>query len=366
VGLSRLIAAESGAGGGYPETRATSPIEVKERSPFWLPGDWDSFCAQSGCLRAAASRSVLVTAVRSIGKNKVRCFEIFGGALGSPKKIAQATVVTQRDRCWFLHRLVLAPAFAGMWIDVMRSLLLHIGPGLYGYPKLIDDGPCREEDMRGLSEVTIESVHPIVVQSVYFRNWETWDDYFNSLQTNAKRNYKRAIKEIEGLNIVTRRGLRALTELPFLAKCVGNVYRSKGVTHSVPRIAAGFLVKAMLFGDRQFIRVVRSGTRRLAAISGVEFGDRLFYLNGGRGVNQAGAQWYLTIEALRDFRRTHPDGVFVMGHVDYALHDAAINGGLLRFRAACQVTDAPTSVIKFAFSPAANSARRSSGDIRHS
>ena len=240
-----------------------------------------------------------------------------------------------------------------MWPAAMQSLLIKIGPDRYGYPRVIHDEPCRADEIRNLSGAAIESVRPVVVQSVDFKNWKTWEDYFGSLNTNAKRNYKRAIKEIDRLNIVTKRGLSALTELACLAKCMQNVNECKGLTHSVLRFAAGFVVKAALLGDRQFVSVVRSGTKRLAAISGVEFGDSLFYLEGGRSVDQPGAQWYLVIEALKEFRRRRPDGVFVMGYVDYALHDEAVGGGLLRFRAACQVTNVATSIVKFDFDPAA-------------
>ena len=190
------------------------------------------------------------------------------------------------------------------------------------------------------------------MQSIYFKNWNSWDDYYQSLNTNSKRNYKRAIEEIDGLNIVTKRGLAALTELLFLAKCRQNINVSKGLAHSVLRFAVGFAAKSALLGDRQFVSVVRSGAMRLAAISGIEFGERLIYLEGGRSVDRRGAQWYLIIETMKEFRQRHPAGVFEMGYVDYALHDEAIGDGLLRFRAACRVTDVDTSVVTFEFNPA--------------
>jgi hypothetical protein len=113
-------------------------------------------------------------------------------------------------------------------------------------------------------------------------------------------------------------------------------------------------LRTALNGDRHFVSVVRSGRKRLAAIGGVEFGSRLDFIDGGAAIQQPGAQWYLMIEALKEFHRKQPEGVFGMGFVDvdYAL-DEKIEDGLLRFRKACQVTDSPTSVVEFRFQPTA-------------
>jgi hypothetical protein len=58
------------------------------------------------------------------------------------------------------------------------------------------------------------------------------------------------------------------------------------------------------------------------------------------------------IEALKEFSRRHPDGIFVMGTVgDCAASDRAALGGLLRSRAACQVTNVQTAVVSLRFDP---------------
>ena len=85
----------------------------------------------------------------------------------------------------------------------MQSLLFHIGAGLYGYSRVVADEVSRADEIRGLGGVTIESVRPLVVQSVNFKDWKTWDNYYRGISANAKRNYKRAVKEIDQLNIVT-------------------------------------------------------------------------------------------------------------------------------------------------------------------
>jgi hypothetical protein len=191
----------------------------------------------------------------------------------------------------------------------------------------------------------------LVFQEVHFRNWKTWDEYYRNISTNSKRNYKRAVNNIEDLNIVNNHGLAAVTELWFLTKSKRTTSISKSLNFNLLDFVARFIVRSVLFGDRQFVSVVRSGRTRLVAISGIEFGSRLFYLDGGTCVERRGANWYLMIEALKEFRRRCPEGIFMMGAIDhpYPTHKEA--QGVVRFRLACRVTNLHGCVVKFLYRP---------------
>jgi hypothetical protein len=56
----------------------------------------------------------------------------------------------------------------------------------------------------------------------------------------------------------------------------------------------------------------------------------------------------------RSYERS-PFGKFVMGNVDYALHEEKLGGGLLGSRTACRATGQPTRIISFRYGCAAAS-----------
>ena len=99
-----------------------------------------------------------------------------------------------------------------------------------------------------------------------------------------------------------------------------------------------------------FTAVVSGKNRALGAIFGVEFGTHVYYDSGGSRPDNGGAAWFLTLAILRrTYERNPRTAKFIMGYVDYAMHEEKIGGGLLRFRRSCRVSDYPTSVVRFSY-----------------
>ena len=327
-------------------------LSVRELSPFSLPPDWEAFSARCGCTHAYVPNMIVARAIIGRVKGRMRCFEIFADQRGDQKKVAQAAIVTKFGRHTFLERLPIAPEFANLWLDCMGLLLGRLGAGDYAYGAKVSDEPDRSGEIVGLAGVGIKDCEPFFIQSVYFKNWDSWESYYRGVSTNAKRNHKRAARTIDQLNIVTRRGPASIVDFWFLFQCYRNVAVTKNLRLPLSGFVLGFFLRAAILGDRHFVSVVRSGSTRLSAISGVEFGSKLSYIHGGRGDDdQRGAAWYLMIESLREFSRRHPDGVYLFGTSDVAARDQARSDGLLRSRMACQATDVRTSIFTFRFDP---------------
>jgi Ser-tRNA(Ala) deacylase AlaX len=339
------------------DKRKVAPVvTVRELSPFRLPEDWEGFAEKGGCSFTALRGYIATTAIMFPQSGRVRCFEVFIDNGGDRKtKLAQATVMTRRKEYKFLHRIAISSGFEELWSEAMLAILSHIGPGKFRYTWRISDEKSRSAAIGKLPSVTIESVRSLFNQSVYFSNWRSWDDYYEAISMIAKKESSRASKKIEGLNIVTKRGLAALTEVSFLAKCKVKTRAAKRVSFKVPfpglRFALVFALQSLLIGDRQVVSVVRSGERRLAVLSGIEFGQYLFYIDGGRLDDWYGAQWYLIIETFKEFFSRRPNGVVEMGHFEPAGHVEEIGDGLLKSRRSLRVTDAPTSIVVFGYDP---------------
>ena len=125
-------------------------------------------------------------------------------ATGS-QKLAWATVMNRRKEYKFLHRIAIAPGFEEFWSEAMLAFLSHIGPGKFRYTWRISDEKSRSGAIAKLPGVTIESVRPLFNQSVYFSNWRSWDEYYETISVIAKKESSRASKKIAWLNIVTKR-----------------------------------------------------------------------------------------------------------------------------------------------------------------
>ena len=350
-----------GGGGTIIETLADKrklplALAVRELSPFRLPKDWEVFAEKGGCSFTALRGYIATAAIMFPRSGRVRCFEVFINNGSDWKlKLAQATVMNRREEYQFLHRIAIAPGFEEFWSEAMLAFLSHIGPGKFRYTWRISDEKSRSGEIGKLPGVTIESVRPLFNQSIYFSNWRSWDEYYESISVIAKKESSRASKKIEELNIVTKRGLAALTELSFLAKCKARTRRAKRVSFRVPlpglRFTLEFALQSLLIGDRQVVSVVRSGERRLAVMSGIEFGQYLFYIDGGRLDDWYGAQWYLILETFKEFFSRRPDGVVEIGHFYPAEDVEEIGDGLLKSRRSLRVTDAPTSIVVFGYDP---------------
>jgi hypothetical protein len=98
------------------------------------------------------------------------------------------------------------------------------------------------------------------------------------------------------------------------------------------------------------VAIAYDGATALAGFSGMEFGPNTYYIDGGSLACNKGAAWLIQMVMLkRAWERSSGRGKFIMGYVDYATHDDAIGGGLIRSRKAVKADDYPTSIVTFTF-----------------
>ena len=312
------------------------------------PDTWDDFAQ-----RCAASYECNHTYLRAWAvKNRFRLrrFEIFMQEVGQLQKIGQCAVGVGGAISVFLGELQLLPLYSSLWTSAMTALLGHLGPGHYSYGSSQSIEKSREEDLKQISAVTIESVRPLVVHAVDFSRWPTWDDYWRAISSNSRRNARRAELLIPDLSIAIRQGHQAALDIPTLLSLRAAMYRRKGLAFGPWRAGLSGLSMILTCPQYVFTAVVSGQNRALGAIFGVEFGPHVYYDSGGSRPDNGGAAWYLTLAMLRrTFERNPRTAKFIMGYVDYATHDENIGGGLLRFRQSCRVSAYPTSAVRFAY-----------------
>jgi len=315
------------------------------------PDAWDDFA--QGC---AASYECAHTYLRTYARKnrlRLRLFEIFVQEDGPPQKIGQCAVGVGRVTSVFIGELQLLEQYSRFWTLAMTELLGHLGPGHYSYGSVQSIEKSREEELKQISAVTIESVRPLEVHAVDFSRWPTWDDYWHAISTNGRRNARHAELFIPDLSIAIHQGRRAAYDIPTLLRLRAAMYRRKGLALGAWRaLRAGLGGLSMILTCPQYVftAVVSGQHRALGAIFGIEFGPHVYYANGGSQPDNGGAAWYLTLSILRrTYERNPRTAKFIMGYVDYATHDEKISGGLLRYRRSCRVSAYPTSAVRFAY-----------------
>jgi hypothetical protein len=309
---------------------------------------WDDFAQQ-----CAASYQCAHTYLRAWSRKnhfRLRLFEIFVQEDGRPQKIGQCAVGVGGAISVFLGELQLLSRYSSFWTRAMTALLGHLGPGHYAYGSTQSIEKSREEDLKQISAVTIESVRPLEVHAVDFSRWSTWDDYWRAISSNGRRNARRAELLIPDLSIAIRQGYQTALDIPRLQSLRAAVYRRKGLAFGPWRAGLSGLGMILSCPQHVFTAVASGQNRALAAIFGVEFGPHIYYDSGGSQPDNGGAAWHLTLAMLRRTYERNPRAAkFIMGYVDYATHDEKIGGGLLRFRRSCRVTAYPTSVVRFSY-----------------
>ena len=312
------------------------------------PETWDDFAQRCVTSFECAHAYLRMWALKK--RFRLRLFEIFMQEDGPPQKIGQCAVGVGGTISVFVGELQLLPMYSGFWTRAMTALLGYLGPGHYAYGSTESMEKSREEELKQISTVTIESVRPVVVQAVDFSRWPTWDDYWRAISSNGRRNARRAELLFPDLSIAIHQGRRAALDIPTLLSLRAAVYRRKGLAFAPWRAGLSGLVMILMCPQHVFTAVVSGHNRALGAIFGIEFGPHVYYDSGGSQPGNDGAAWSLTLAMLRrTYERNPRTAKFIMGYVDYALHDEEIGGGLLRFRRSCRVSDYPTSVVRFAY-----------------
>jgi hypothetical protein len=312
--------------------------------------EWDDFAKRCNASFQCSHSYLRTWALKNRFRYDLCLFELNAQESGPAQKIAQCAIGIGAASRIFVGELQLLSGHSISWTGAMAALLDHLGPGHYQYGSTYSLDKAHEDDLQQINAVRVERVRPLVVKAVDFSRWPTWNDYWQAISSNSRRNARRAEALFPDLSVAIHHGFKATLDLPVLLRLRAAMYRRKGLAFEPWR--AGLSDLGMILGCPQyaFTAVASGRNRALAAISAVEFGPNLYYANGASRPDNGGAAWYLMLAMLRRTCERYPGAArFIMGYVDYATHDELISGGLLRFRRSCRVSAYPTSVVDFSY-----------------
>jgi hypothetical protein len=323
--------------------------------------DWDRFAIRCGAGFQSQSRRLLMLGlIRWLAwRGRLRCFEIFDGE----QKIGQTAVVTSPQGHFFVDRLMILREFEHLWSAAFQSVLEGIGSGRYSYGSQWSTEPAREVLVAQLEGVRLGQVRPIVVQYVDFSQFANWDAYYSAISTNSKRNGNMAKKLFPDIRVNIRDGVAAFPALRRHIALRGRILESKSINFDALTAALSSYAGVLAFGKNLRIANACAEGRVLASMRVIDIGDASYYLDGGREVGQNGASWLLMINKLQMAYNRNPKGKFVMGYIDYTIHDEDIGGGLIRSRRSCKVVDLESSIFSFDYQSGADRVRPSASSL---
>jgi CelD/BcsL family acetyltransferase involved in cellulose biosynthesis len=309
--------------------------------------NWDQFARLCGAGFHARRRRLLVLGrLRALsGRVRLRTFALFKGNI----KIGQAAIATTGDRHVFIDRLMILPEFENFWREGLRSVLDLVGSGHYRYGWQWSIEPAREALVAQLPGVKITDVRPIVVQYVDFSQFPDWDAYYSALGGAVKRNGALARKHFSDIRVDMSRGLTAVSKLRRHVELRGRTLARKSLIMTENFATLRSVAGALALGEEQQVLTASTGGRILASKRLICLEDATYYLDSGRARGDNGLSWLLMTETLRATFRRHPGGKFVMGYVDYALHDESRSGGLIKSRRWCRAIDQDSSIFDFEY-----------------
>lgn len=311
--------------------------------------EWDRFAALTDVSAQADSGHLRAQAL--VAARRLRTFEFFEHTATGQEKIAQCAVL-RRGRDFIIQDgLQLAPGHQDKWLHVMRALLARLGPGTYSYGGGMSCEPSRAAQFSGLNGVTVDHVRPFAVQGVEFAKWPSWDRYWAKVSDSVRYESKYAPERVPGLRLEHFSGLRMLKAIPAITGLQRASYTRKSIGYDrwKQTLRYAYYMARCRRSLEVVLAVADAGT--LAAYYGARLGGRRYYIFGGQKAGSSGANWYLLKEMTRTAFESAPDGRFIMGNVDYAIHDEATGGGLLRARRALRVSDFETSMVTFRYRP---------------
>lgn len=326
-------------------------IQIRELSLGKVDRDaWDAFAIACDVSARGMCQRLIAWQVKQIFRYRLRLFELFDNATPVRRKIGQCAVGVRRDgRCLFLPRLQIRAADQAHWSAAMQALLPAIDARSLRYGWELNLERPREADLARIPGVEIAAVRPITVHAVDFSQWRSWDDYYRHVSENSRRNAKAAEKRHPDLELLIRTGRGSVELLPALVRMKSDQVRRKGLNLSAASLAVSYVASAIAEPEHLLSAAVRAGGRTLSAAFGWEVGGNFWYLDAASAPDNGGAAWTLLLALLKRTYERNPSGKFIMGYVDYARHDEAQGGGLLRSRHACRVTDYPTSIVEFRY-----------------
>jgi hypothetical protein len=277
--------------------------------------------------------------------HRIRLFEVFSAGL----KIGQCAVARGR----FLDSLQLLPGYGYYWNQAMREILIRIGPGDYEYGSIWNMESPRERYLQMMPMVVDLTWRHHEVQAVDFSVQPDWETYEHSLATNARRNAAKALRTDGNLAVTFRRGLATLCDISVITRLRYDTLTRKGLGYDAGRMAVRYATRCCLY--RRYIwtgKILHSPApeipQRIAAtVSGVEFGNNFYYIDGASLPDNGGASWYLLIETIRRAFHKNARGRFVMGVDRGLLGNKPGWENLNRSRQQCRVSRFPSSIVNF-------------------
>lgn len=309
--------------------------------------DWDELAARCDASFRGSHADVRAWAVKQAFRARTRFYRLHLDRDSPP--IGQCAVATKRGGGVFLDRLALLPEHQDLWVPAMRALLRQLPSGVYTYGWELNLEAGRQSELAEIDGVGDVRTRPITVDAVEFGRWDSWESYHRAISENVRRNAKKAVKEVPDLHLDVRTGLAALRLLRPLVTLRETMYERKEVGFRRGVATLNTVARMVASHERTLAAVATGGGRPLAAFSGLTFGRNTYYLEGGSAPDNRGVSWFLLVEMLRRAYERDSSGRFVMGYVDYDLHDEARSGGLLRSRRSCRVTSLDTSIVRFSW-----------------
>lgn len=328
------------------------PVSVCARK-FAASGDaWDDFAkacdASFRCSFTATSLWQLEHHVLS----RLERFELMLQVGRHPIKIGQCAVGRGRSRIIFADTIQLLPAFESFWPECMQALLQYLGPGRYQYGSEWTLAPCRAEEIRGLAGVGNLNARSVDVQAIDFSEWPTFEDYYKSVSTNARRNVKKAAATYDQLVVHEQRSAGVFVDLLPLQLLRYRLFRRKGVRASLAGLVLRSAFRTLATAKYTFSVSLANKSLPIARYLGIEFGRNSYYLESAAGADHPAASSHLLkLMVSRAFEHGEGRGKFVMGPDDYRQHGQAAWDGLVRSRKQWKATPHPTSVVSFVYAP---------------
>ncbi|CAM6055282.1 unnamed protein product [Sphagnum tenellum] len=194
----------------------------------------------------------------------------------------------------------------------MRSVLTLMGEGTYCYGSWWSTEPSRENDFHEIDEITILRTKSYNLHAVDFSAWNDWQQYYRAVSTNAKRNAAKAAKSDPAIRI-THNGLTFHDALEMI-RMRRKMFKRKGLLSSgLFSSALQFLFRMVLMSDHVFVTRIYYHEKLSAFMSGVRFGEHIYYIDGASLEDNGGSAWYLMLKNIKMFYDAHRGGKFIMG-----------------------------------------------------
>lgn len=271
--------------------------------------------------------------------------------LGSDKvKVGQCAVSVGRRLKVFSDTIQLLPTYRALWPECMAAVLARLGPGEYRYGSEWSLEPSKVEAFRAVRGVKVREARMIDLQAVAFQSYESWEQYYRSVSTNARRNVQKAERTYSDLSIRERAGPQVFRDLVQFEVSRHRLFRQKNVPSSRTSLVLRSGFRLLATRDFSFSTTLISADATLARYMGIELGGNHFFLEAAAEASRSGAASYLLRAMIkRAYLRSNGKGTFVFGPDDHRQQGNPAWEGLVRSREQWKATPHATSVVAFSY-----------------